>query len=45
MVEIQGLHLQELRHVSCFGVNGPKKKMQCIPQEIQETPVQSGHVS
>ena len=24
-VEIQGPQLQELRHVSCFWVNGPKK--------------------
>ena len=34
-VEIQGPQLQELRHVSCFWVNGPKK-LQYIPQEIQE---------
>ena len=32
-VEIQGPQLQELRHVSCFWVNGPQKKLQCIPQE------------
>ena len=32
---IQGPQLQELRHVSCFWVN-VKKKLQCIPQEIQE---------
>ena len=33
--QMQGPHLQELRHVSCFWVNGPKK-LQYIPQEIQE---------
>ena len=32
-VEIQGPQLQELRHVSFFWVNGPKKRLQRIPQE------------
>ena len=32
-VEIQGPQLQELRHVSFFWVNGPEKRLQCIPQE------------
>ena len=35
-VEIQGPQLQELRHVSCFLGQWSPKKLQCIPQEIQE---------
>ena len=35
-VEIQGPQLQELRHVSCFWVNGPKKSCNTFPRKIQE---------
>ena len=41
-VEIRGPQLQELRHVSCFCVNGPKKSCNAFPRK---TSVQSGDVS
>ena len=44
-VEIQGPQLQELRHVSCFWVNGPQKSCNAFPRKSRKTPVQSGHVS
>ena len=44
-VEIQGSQLQEVRHVSCFWVNGPKKSCNAFPRKLRKTPVQSGHVS
>ena len=44
-VEIQGPQLQELRHVSCFLVNGPQKSCKAFPRKSRKTLVQSGHVS
>ena len=44
-VEIQGPQLQELRHVSCFWVNGPQKSCNAFPRKSRKTPVPSGHVS
>ena len=44
-VEIQGPQLQELRHVSCFWVNGPQKSCNAFPRKSRKTPLPSGHVS